>query len=118
MHHLLACSVSFSEADSHSSAFCSCDVLQLSQSALGSTRQATSSVLTRPFAEPGHSAGVILRVVTLGKMRGYNWTLKVVWTIVGAAIQFGQGRHHRELRVAMQGLRKPWASLSWPHRVC
>ena len=60
-----------------------------------------------PWAWFTCSAGVISCLILLSTMSWYNWTLMVVWTIVGSAIYFGYGRRHSKLRLAMQGLRKP-----------
>ena len=60
-----------------------------------------------PWAGFTCNAGVVSCLILLSTMSWYNWTLMVVWTIVGFAIYFGYGRRHSKLRLSAQGLRTP-----------
>ena len=50
-----------------------------------------------PWAPLICSCGIVSCFVLLSTMSWYNWTLLVVWTIIGFAIYFGYGHRHSKL---------------------
>jgi basic amino acid/polyamine antiporter, APA family len=46
------------------------------------------------------SLGVISCLVLLSTMAWYNWTLMIVWTVIGFGIYFGYGYRHSKLRAS------------------
>jgi APA family basic amino acid/polyamine antiporter len=52
-----------------------------------------------PWAPLICSCGIISCLILLSTMSWYNWTLLVVWTVVGTAIYFGYGYRNSKLRM-------------------
>ena len=51
-----------------------------------------------PWAPVTCFCGIASCLVLLSTMSWYNWTLMVVWTVIGFAIYFGYGHRHSKLR--------------------
>ncbi|MEO5623824.1 MAG: amino acid permease [Dokdonella sp.] len=52
-----------------------------------------------PWAPLICTLGVASCALLLSTMSWYNWTLMVVWTVIGTAIYFGYGRRHSKLHL-------------------
>lgn len=51
-----------------------------------------------PWAPVICSCGILSCLILLSTMSWYNWTLLVVWTVIGTVIYFGYGYRHSRLR--------------------
>jgi len=55
-----------------------------------------------PFAPVVCTLGVLSCLVLLAQMAWYNWTLMVVWTVIGFGIYFGYSYKHSKVRLALK----------------
>lgn len=66
-----------------------------------------------PWAWGICTAGVLSCLILLGTMAWFNWTLMIVWTLIGLAIYFGYGIRHSRLhmqkasRISLNGNQSP-----------
>jgi basic amino acid/polyamine antiporter, APA family len=60
-----------------------------------------------PFAPVICTLGILSCLALLSTMAWYNWSLMIVWTILGLVIYFGYGNRHSHLRRAMADTPKP-----------
>jgi APA family basic amino acid/polyamine antiporter len=64
------------------------------------TQPDTPRTFRVPFAPVVCTLGVLSCIVLLAQMAWYNWTLMVVWTVIGFGIYFGYSYRNSKLRIA------------------
>ena len=60
-----------------------------------------------PFAPVICTLGILSCLALLSTMAWYNWSLMIVWTLLGLVIYFGYGNRHSHLRRTMADTPKP-----------